>query len=457
QVEEHPLVIQWDEIVVGPEVERIEQYRTLTREDLAALVYTSGTTGPPKGVMQTHGNHLANVRQAYECRLVEANSRLIVFLPLAHAFAKLMGYLGFLGPAKILFPAIKDKRTSKLDPDSTTKDIREGNAHIVPVVPRLLEKMQSGIQAKARSGGLQGMLVGATLQSAERVYAGNADVYNSILYSITAFMRAGIRKKLFGENFQYCISGGAKLNPQVARFFDSLGIEVLEGYGLTETCVATNVNRSGNKKIGSVGPVLAPDIECRIDQDGEILFRGPNIAKGYYKRESATRAAWDSEGWFHTGDLGEIDTSGFLSIVGRKKDILVTSYGKNIAPEDIEAQMKSSLYISQIVLIGDGRPYITAIVTLNLPIVVTWAKKIGIKELDGASLASNDKVRDLIWKDIQQVNKDLANYESVKKFAIVPEDFTVENGFLTPTFKVKRPVVLKAYVDLVESLYSGGE
>ena len=204
---------------------------------------------------------------------------------------------------------------------------------------------------------------------------------------------------------------------------------------------------------------FADDIELKITEDGEIIFRGPNITKGYYNRESATKASWDSDGWFHTGDLGEIDSNGFLSIVGRKKDILVTSYGKNIAPEDIEAEMKSSKYISQIVLLGDGRPFITALVSLDPVAVSQWAKKAGAKktttgELDSTTMSQDKGVKELIWSELEKVNSELANHESVKKFEIVPEDFTLENGMLTPTFKVKRPVVKKHYAELIESMYA---
>ena len=453
-VSEHSLVESFETILAGPEPADLDTYQQITRDDLAALVYTSGTTGPPKGVMQTHGNHLANVRQAYQCKLVDDGDLLMVFLPLAHAFARLMGYLGFLGPCELAFPGIADRKTSKINPDSTTKDIREAGATIIPVVPRLLEKMQAGVAAKARAGGIGGTLIGSALWSAEKVYAKQAGPVEQIVYALTGVFRKAIKKKLFGTELAYLISGGAKLNPQVARFFDMLGILILEGYGLTETCVATNINRVENYKIGSVGPVLTDDIELMITDDGEICYRGPNITKGYYNRDTATKSSWDEQGWFHTGDLGELDEEGFLSIVGRKKDILVTSYGKNIAPEDIEAQMKSSRYISQIVMLGDGRPYCTALLSLDLPAVSSWAKKQGITELDNESLSKNEKVKDLLWKEIEKVNAELANYETVKKIEIVPEDFTVENGMLTPTFKVKRPVVKKVYTELIEGMYS---
>ena len=459
QVNKHPLVVQYSDIAEEGDTEEVENYRGLNREDLAAFVYTSGTTGPPKGVMQTHGNHLSNVRQAWECALVGPDSSIMLFLPLAHSFAKLMGYLGFITPASIAFAGIIDRQTSKVQPISVTKDIREAGATIVPVVPRLLEKMQAGVELKAQGSGIGGALIRLVLWSAKEVYqskeeGGSAPSLLAMLaYQGLGGIRSKIKAKLFGANMKYCISGGAKLNPQTARFFDALDVEVLEGYGLTETCVATNINRFGEKKIGRVGPVLTDDIEIRIEPDDEILFRGPNIAKGYYNREAATKAAWDEDGWFHTGDLGAIDENGFLSIVGRKKDILVTSYGKNVAPGEIEAKLKSTTYISQVVLIGDGRAFCTALVTLDEGAMGAWAKKMGITD-PMSSLVKSSRVHDLVWKDVETVNEDLANYESVKKIAIAPEEFTVENGVLTPTFKIKRRVVAEKHSDLIEGMYS---
>ena len=342
----------------------------LNRSDLASLVYTSGTTGPPKGVMQTHGNHLANCRQAVVSTLLVPEARIMLFLPLAHSFARLMAYLGLLTDAFLCFPAIANPKSSKLNPISLSKDIREAKAHCIPMVPRLFEKMQAGVLAKAHSAGFPARLLSLSLWAAMRTYQDNQDgkkpgILARIVYQGTGSIRGKITEQLFGSDFKYGISGGAKLSPQVAHFFASLGIPILEGYGLTETCVATNCNRIDKNKIGTVGPVLDTDIEMKLASDGEILFRGPNIALGYYKREQATKKAWDSEGWFHTGDLGEIDQDGYLSIVGRKKEILVSSYGKNIAPGELESLIASSPLVSQALMIGDGRAYCTALVTLD--------------------------------------------------------------------------------------------
>jgi long-chain acyl-CoA synthetase len=455
----HDLVSQFEEIVSGDDApESIEGMDEIQRGDLAALVYTSGTTGPPKGVMQTHENHLANVRQVWQAKLIEGHSSIMLFLPLAHSFARLMGYLGLLTPASLCFAGIADRRSSKMNPSSVTKDIAEAGATVVPVVPRLLEKMQAGIQHKATAGGVAGFLVSNVLGSAREVYEakenGKAPGFKAkLVYSLTTPIRESIQKKLFGEAFEFAVSGGAKLNPQVARFFDSIGIEIVEGYGLTETCVATNVNLPGRKKIGTVGKVLADDIQLRLCEDGEILYKGPNVTSGYYGRETATRSSWDDEGWFHTGDLGAVDDDGYLSIVGRKKEIIVTSYGKNIAPEDIEAQIKTPAQFSQALLVGDGRPYCVALVTVDDAAVQAWAAKAGVTVVSG-QYDENEDLKKFLWSEIEKVNAELASYETVKKFAIIPEDFTVDNGFLTPTFKVKRNFVQKQYAELIDRLYA---
>ncbi|MCB0334946.1 MAG: long-chain fatty acid--CoA ligase [Bdellovibrionales bacterium] len=456
QVEAHELVYQYARIMESQEDVPCPEFLELTRDDYASFVYTSGTTGPPKGVMQTHGNHLANARQVMNAKLVDAESTIMVFLPLAHSFAKLMGILGVTSETKLKFPAVPDKSTSQLNPASVTKDIREGSGTHLPIVPRLLEKMQSGLVAKSKGGGIGGALLRLTLWGAKTHYAASTKglspgILASIAYQGTSGIRAKVKEKLFGPHFSFAISGGAKLNPNTAIFFDALGIDIVEGYGLTETCVATNVNRKDSKKIGTVGPVLDVDVELKIETDGEICFRGPNVTKGYYKRDTATKASWDSDGWFHTGDLGEVDSEGYLSIVGRKKDILVTSYGKNVAPEDIEARVKSSHeLISQVVMLGDGRPFCIMLVTLDPGATEAWCRAHSITDEPNHE---SKAVYDSVWKAVQNVNKDLASYESIKKISIVAEDFTVENGMLTPTFKVKRKVVTDKYADLISKIY----
>lgn len=445
------LMIDYRDLIKGPECEVPNEIKELSRQDLASFVYTSGTTGPPKGVVQTHGNHLSNVRQAAESGLFSDDSTIMLFLPLAHSFAKLMGYIGFLTPASLKFIAIIDTKTSRMEPVSVTRDIREGSANIVPIVPRLLEKMRDGIVRQAASKGLKGVILGATINSALAVYDKRASVGAHLLYLLTTGIRKKICLTLFGPHFKYCISGGAKLPVAVARFFDAIGVEVLEGYGLTETCVATNVNRYGNKKIGTVGPLLSKDIEIKILEDGEIAYRGPNISLGYHNRKAATAASWDNEGWFKTGDLGSIDNDGFLTITGRKKELIVSSNGKKIAPQDIEDKLKNSPYVSQVVLCGEGKPYCTALVTINEESIKMHFQN-GNKPVP-QKLSEDPAVKDLIWSHIDKVNGGLANFEQVRKISILPVDFTLDNGLLTPTFKVKRKLVENKYRELIEGMY----
>jgi len=423
--------------------------------DLASLVYTSGTTGAPKGVMQNHGNHLANIRQAQAAEMFADDSTIMLFLPLAHSFAKLMGYVGFLTGVVLKFPAVTDRQSSKADPSSVMKDVSEGSANIVPIVPRILEKMQQKVMEKSSAGGLQGSLLGMSISSAVKRYEAqkkkeSAGILNELSFKATSGLRKKIVNKLFGPNLQYIVSGGAKLSLQTAEFYQAIGVEILQGYGLTETCVATNVNRLSNNKLGTVGPVLDDDIEMRIADDGEIQFRGPNIAPGYFKREKATSESWDKDGWFKTGDLGSVDEDGFLTIVGRKKEILVLSNGKNIQPEHVEQKIKKSDLISQVVLVGDGKPHCGALVVPDDHALKSWAKS------NNESIDSEDKIHGILWREVEKANSDLASHERVKKIAVIEEEFTIENGLLTPTFKVKKKEVEKKYNDKIEALYREG-
>lgn len=426
-------------------------------QDLATLVYTSGTTGPPKGVMQTHGNHLANIRQTFDCGLVREGMSLMLFLPLAHSFARLMGYVGFVSDVLICFPAVTDTRSSRLDPTSITRDIRELGCTCVPLVPRFLEKMRDGVFARARRAGFAAKLLRLTIwasreyRNAQRL--GRAPSMRvQVAYAGTGGIRARIKEGLFGAGFEYAVSGGAKLPVSVAEFFDNLGIEILEGYGLTETCVATNVNRIGRKKLGTVGPVLADDIEMRTLDDGEILFRGPNVAKGYLNRPTATASSWDADGWFHTGDLGTIDEDGYLTIRGRKKELFKTSGGKYIAPHDIEDRVKALPLVSNAVLVGDGRPYCVVLVTIDGGALKEHLAKSGVTNGEGTGIGT-PSIRDEVMRGIEEINATLPSYETVKNVLVLPEELTVDNGLLTPSYKVKRGEVERRFAREIDELY----
>jgi long-chain acyl-CoA synthetase len=457
---EHPLVTFLGDILAAPDIDDAAvkaRCASLQLDSLAALVYTSGTTGAPKGVMQTHANHLANVRQVYESGLVREGNSIFLLLPLAHSFAKLMGYIGFITPVTLYFPGVADTKSSKANPNSVTKDLREAGAELVPVVPRLLEKMQAAIMNKSLEPSVASRLLRVALRAgavvSEARSAGKTPpILSSIVYVATGFVRRKVRKRLFGSHFLFGISGGAKLPQEVARFFAAIDAVVYEGYGLTETCVATNVGRPGRYRIGTVGPVLASDIQLRIADDGEILFKGPNITGGYWQRPTATSQSWDAEGWFHTGDLGSVDAEGLLSIDGRKKELIVTSGGKKIPPDLIEQKLKSCGFISQAVLLGEGKNYLVALVTLDEQAMRNWARRIGVTLQQ--SIHTQKEVQALINAEVEKLNLTLASFETVKRVAILGEEMTVENGLLTPTFKVKRKEVASRFAALIDSLYA---
>ncbi len=428
-----------------------------SRKDLATIVYTSGTTGAPKGVMQTHGNHLANIRQAFDAGMYRGDSRIFIMLPLAHSFAKLMAYIGFLTPALLQFPRITDRKSSKSDPNQIMRDMRLVEPTLVPVVPRLLEKIQSGIVTRSNGSSIAAKILKTTIKTAQRVFNANqqgksSNLFDRIVFAATAGIRRKMKIAIFGERFGYAVSGGAKLSTETAKFFAALEVPVVEGYGLTETCVATNVNRLERNKIGTVGPVLSEDIEVKLKEDGEICFRGPNISIGYINRPQATSEAWDSDGWFMTGDLGSLDSEGSLSIVGRKKEIIVTSGGKKIVPELIEQRVKSKGLLSQVVLIGEGHNYCVALFTLDQEQIRAWLSNEGINS--NLPIHEIPQVLEEIGKRLDEVNKELASFETIKRFKVLEGDFTIDNGLLTPTLKVKRKRVEERYAAEIEKLYA---
>jgi len=312
--------------------------------------------------------------------------------------------------------------------------------------------MVAGIKERSSAGGLSGFLLGATLRSARNIWQAERDGYpanvgSQILYFLTSPLRRKIKRQLFGSGFQHGVSGGAKLPIPINEFLASLSIVVYEGYGLTETCVATNVNRRELNKIGSVGPCLE-GIELKISEEGEILFRGPNVALGYFNRPQATKEAWDSAGWFHTGDLGYLDSDQYLFITGRKKELIVTAGGKKIAPVAIEERLVASRFIASATVFGDGKPYCVALIQPELPVLEEWSRREG-RPVDLTSRA----VLELFQQEIEAVNERLSKFETIKRFRLINDEFTVENGMLTPTFKVKRTKVQQRYEELIESMY----
>ena len=417
-------------------------FSALSRDTISSLVYTSGTTGPAKGVVQTHGNHLSNVEQAIRSNMFALDGALFLFLPLAHSFARLIAYLGFLSPATLKFAGVASTTSSKVDLARVAKEMCHASAEVVPVVPRLLEKVKDSIIQKSRAATLAARILSVTLSASQRVWqaqqsGGAPSLLDQIIFAATGSIRSKIKEQIFGKRYRHAISGGAKLPVDVANFFWSLEIPVFEGYGLTETCVATNVNRIDRYRLGSVGPAF-DYIQTKIAEDGEILFKGPNITQGYYKRPRATEESWDSEGWFHTGDIGHLDSDGFLFITDRKKDLIVTAGGKKVPPIKVENLLIRSPEVDHAIYFGDGKPYCVALVSLNQT----------ARTLD---TATQEK---LIESIRIETNKELASFEELKKIALIPQELTVENGMLTPTLKVKRKVVINTYRSLIEALYA---
>jgi long-chain acyl-CoA synthetase len=422
----------------------------LGRGTLATIVYTSGTTGPPKGVLQTHGNHLATVEAMMETGVAARGDVDFFFLPLAHSFARLVEYFGLAAGSITAYAR---------SIDTLVDDLASARPHLAPAVPRIYEKLFSRIQAARGSG--------SALKRALFDWAVDVGTRRSRLiqdrkptpallglqYSIAEALVFRRIHTLLGGNVRYMMSGGAPLAGEIAQFFHAIGILILEGYGLTETTPALTVNRPDAFKFGTVGQPLTC-CEVKIAPDGEIIARGANIALGYHRRPEATAEAWDADGWFHTGDIGEFDAENFLRITDRKKDLIKTSGGKYVAPQKIENLLKMQPHISQAVVIGDKRKFCVALITLDPEETAAWAREQGLA-VDGAeAVAAHPAVRELIEREVAEVNKHLASFESVKYFRILPRDLTTESGELTPSLKVKRKVLAERYAREIEEMYA---
>ncbi len=421
------------------------------RDDLATIVYTSGTTGPPKGVMQTHGNHLSALEAVVGLGLAHEGEVDFFFLPLAHSFARMIEYFGLrVGTVTAYATSI----------DTLSQEIVETEPHLIPSVPRIYEKIYGRIMGTRQSSGfLQGAIfdwaVGVGRQRSDHAQRGVALPWWLALQAALADQLVFARiQKLLGGRVRLMVSGGAPLSREIMEFFHAIGLLIVEGYGLTETTPILTCNRPDRFKFGTVGPAL-PNIVLRIAADGEILAKGPNIAQGYYKRPEATAESWDREGWFHTGDIGEIDADGFLRITDRKKDLIKTSGGKYVAPQNIENLLKTQVHISQAVVIGDNRKYCVALLTLDLDEIRRYADAEGISVGSTEDLIRDPKIAALIESEVQAANKHLASYESVKYYRVLPRDFSQETGELTPSLKVKRKVVTERYREVIDEMYSG--
>jgi long-chain acyl-CoA synthetase len=418
--------------------------------DVATIVYTSGTTGPPKGVVQTHANHMAALRASAEMTPVEPGWIHLLFLPLAHSFARLEAFLGIYNGLVTAFAENLDKVGDNL------KEIRP---HFICSVPRVFEKVYAKILAGVAAGpatkrAIFHWAIGVGREVSRHQQRGQP------LPPALAVKRGVAHKLVFsklhgalGGRLKWAVSGGAPLSRDIAEFFHAAGILLLEGYGLTETCPVLTFNSPTRYKFGSVGRAL-PGVEVRIADDGEILARGPNVAtRGYYKQAQATADVFEPSGWFHTGDIGRLDEDGFLFITDRKKDLIVTAGGMNIAPQNIENLLKADPFISQVMVYGDRRPYPVALVTVNPEELTKFTREEGILTTDPSVVSKHPKVVERVARIVEEKNSQLQSYAKIKKFAVLPADFTQEGGELTPTLKVKRKVVAEKYRRAIEELY----
>ena len=430
------------------EADWAERYESVDLDDVCTFIYTSGTTGPPKGCVISHGNYRAMLDMVVEKNVLGDDEELTyLFLPLAHSFALLIQLGNFELGSSIAY--------WERDPLRIVPNLSEVKPTYFPSVPRIFEKIYTAATAAIeKEGGAKkkifdwSIAVGKRYREAER--SGGAGALLTAQHKLADRLVLEKIRNLFGGNLRVAVTGAAPINPDILRFFDAAGVLVLEGWGMTETSTAATIATPDDFKFGTIGKPL-PGVEVKIADDGEILVKGPNIFRGYYKNDEATSEAL-VDGWLHTGDLGEFDEDGYLTITGRKKDIIITAGGKNITPANLEAEIKQHPLVSQCVVVGDRRPYLVCVVTLDPEEAQKLASE---KGLDAGTLHEDAGVRASIQAHLDQINQKFARVEQVKKFAILPQDLSQEGGELTPTMKIKRNVVAEKYESEIESLYSG--
>ncbi|HLX08554.1 MAG TPA: long-chain fatty acid--CoA ligase [Thermoanaerobaculia bacterium] len=449
-----PRVIGFDRLLergADPDVAQFEAAARAARpEDLATFVYTSGTTGQPKGVMLTHGNLASNIEAGLQILPFEDGQVALCFLPLSHSFERIVDYGYFLKGCPIAYAE---------SVSAVPKNMLEVRPQIFVSVPRVYEKMLAKVQ--------ESVAAGSPLR--QRMFAWAVGVGREALPwrlkrekppGLLGW-KVGIADKLvfakiharLGGRFRFAVSGGAPLARDVAEFFWGAGVPIYEGYGLTETSPIISANGIRGVKLGTVGKA-APGVEVRIAGDGEILARGPNVMRGYWNLPQETAEAIDADGWFHTGDIGEVDSEGFLRITDRKKELIVNAYGKNVAPAPLENDLKSSPFIAQAMVIGDRRKFLSALLVPEFDHLKAWAAKNGVAAAgDTGALLGDKRVRELYAGEVEKVNAHLPGFEKIVAWDLLPSEWTLETGELTPTQKVKRRVINQKYGDVIDRIY----
>jgi long-chain acyl-CoA synthetase len=421
--------------------------KALSLDDIATIVYTSGTTGRPRGVVHTHAQIMSEVSDAFPLLGITFRDRSITFLPFAHV----LGRIEIWGHALIGYTMCFAQSIERM-----RADLADIKPTVMVAVPRVFEKIYTTVLAQAEISTVRNRIFSWAMEigreiSRHKMEKRSPPMDLALKYQIARrLVFDGLRKSL-GGNLRFAVSGGAPLSQSIAEFFHAAGILVLEGYGLTETSACITVNTPFDYRFGSVGKAIG-DVKLRLAPDGELLIQSKKVMKSYYKDPEATANVLE-DGWLHSGDIAEISTEGYVRITDRKKDLIKTAGGKYVAPQRLEGILKANRFISQVHIHGDQKKYIVALVTLNTDAVLEYARTQGFNHKDGDALTENSKVKELIRRAVAEANAQLASFESIKNFAILAREFTVESGELTPSLKVKRKVIDSRYHDIIEHLY----
>ena len=420
--------------------------RSVEPGDLATLIYTSGTTGEPKGVMLTHGNIASNQNIAAANFSFNETDACISFLPLSHITARALDYVMYNHGAQVAYCSNFDK---------LPQSMKEVRPTVFVGVPRVYEKIRQAVEQKASHSPVKKRLLawalGVGSRNGETVYAGKQP--SSIFWKLANKLIYGKVREAFGGRVRVWVSGGAPLGIDTAKWFSSAGIAVWEGYGLTETSPVIALNNPLVHRMGAVGKPIA-DCELKFAEDGELLVRGPSVFIGYWKKPAANAECFDAEGWFKTGDIGHLDADGFLYITDRKKELLKTSGGKMVAPQPIENKLKNSIMVAQVALVGDKHKFISALISPNFAALEEWAKHAGLETADRKVLIADNRVIGLYGEVVREANAGLANFETIKRFRLVPDEWSQDSGELTPSMKLKRRVISAKYASVIDELYA---